>query len=204
MIFDPEKDFGDLKYKVFACKKDLLVNIKALREYYVLISTLGDIKRIDLDKLVRYAFVLYDKKSPLIKQLTNVAQRKQEAALVAGYDLVKDADRIQKLYDFLDEDLRLLVMEFLREQNDMYWSLIVMNEQTFYENQKTILTKLTVVRDDKQRVDAMNAKGKLLEECHIIAERTEGYYQKVYGDGQILVAAKQKNFKPEAIAKRGS
>jgi hypothetical protein len=195
-----KKDFKDLKYDVFGVEKNIL-DMKGLRSYYVLISTLGNKDRPDLDCLVRYTMALYDKKSPLIKQLANIAQRKTEAALVAGYDVKKDVDILEKLFDFTDTDLQLLAIQFLKDQNDMYWSMIVSNEQTFFEYQKALLLEVAVYKDDKQKMDALNVKSKLMDECDKITNRVESYYAKVFGDGEAQTKARQlKNFSPESIA----
>jgi hypothetical protein len=197
-----KKDFKDLKYGVFSVEKNIL-GIKELRDYYVLISTQGNKDRSDLDCLVRYTMALYDKKSPLIKQLTNIGQRKNEAALVAGYDLIKDREVLEKLFDFTDPDLQLLAITFLKDQNDMYWSMIVSNEQTFYEYQKALISEVVSYKDDKQKMDALNVKSKLMDECDKITNRVESYYAKVFGDGEAQMKARQlKNFSPESIASR--
>lgn len=202
MLFDPKRDFKDLKYAaVFSVEKNLLETINELRPYAVTLSYNGDSKRTDIDKLIRYVMALYDKKSPLIKQITNLDQRKKEAALVAGYDL--KFDDVEALFDFTDPELQLLALEFLKEQNDMYWTMIVSNEQTFWEFQKALNQRIANTKDDKQWMDALNVKSKIMDECDRITERVETYYQKVFGDGEAQAKAKQtRGFSPEAIAHR--
>lgn len=202
MLCDPKKDFKELKYNVFDVK-NILDNIKEMREYAVLLSLHGDKNRPDMDKLIRYTMALYDKKSPLIKLLTNIGQRKAEAALVAGYDARHDKDLLDGLYDFTDHELKLLAIQFLKDQNDMYWSMIVSNEQTFFEYQKALLSEVVNFKDDKQKMDALNIKSKLMDECDKITMRVESYYQKVFGEGDAQVKAKQmRSFSPESIAHR--
>lgn len=204
MLFDPKKDFKALKYNtIFQVEKNLLETIKELRPYHVLLSHQGDPKRADLDKMVRYIMVLYDKRSPIIKQITNIGQRKNEAALVAGYDLKLDADLLEGLFDFIDTDLQILALQFLKDQNDMYWSMIVSNEQTFWEYQRALNARVEVFTGDKQKMDALNIKSKLMDECDRITERVEIYYLKVFGDGEAQVKAKEaRGFTPEQMAYR--
>jgi hypothetical protein len=202
VLFDSKKDFKDLKYKVFSVD-NVLENLKDLRPYAVLLSHEGDNKRADLDKLVRFIMVMYDKKSPIIRLITNIDQRKKEAAIVAGYDLKHDAPALEDLFSFADKDLQILALQFLKDQNDMYWSMIVSNEQTFWEFQKALNQSINNYKDDKQKMDALNVKSKLMEECDKITERVETYYHKVFGDGDAQVKAKQlRGFSPEAIANR--
>jgi hypothetical protein len=202
MLFDPKRDFKELKYPVFDTN-NILNNIKEMREYAVLLSLHGDKNRVDMDKLIRYTMALYDKKSPLIKQLTNIGQRKTEAALVAGYDARYEKEILDALYDFTDHELKLLAIQFLKDQNDMYWSMIVSNEQTFFEYQKALLSEVVNFKDDKQKMDALNIKSKLMDECDKITMRVESYYQKVFGEGDAQIKAKQmRSYSPESIAHR--
>lgn len=206
MLFDRKKDFKELKYNVFGIEKDLLKNVPELHPFYVALSTTegAAINRPDIDKLIRFIMVLYDKKSPAIKQISNIGQRKNEAALVAGYSLTLDADLLKNLYEFTDFELQIIALQFLRDQNDMYWSMIVSNEQTFWEYQKALNQSIVSFKDDKQKMDALNVKSKLMDECDKITERVEGYYLKVFGDGEAAGKAKQlRSLSPEGIANRG-
>lgn len=203
MLFDPKKDFNNLKYKVFSVESNILENVKELRPYAVLLSHEGNTKRADIDKLVRFTMVFYDKKSPLIRSISNIGQRKNEAALVSGYDLKMDADVLEELFDFTDKDLQLLALQFLVDQNDMYWSMLQSNWQTFWEYQRALNTRIESFNGDKQKMDALNVKSKLMDECDKITERVETYLQKVFGDGEEQVKAKElKSFTPETMAYR--
>jgi hypothetical protein len=219
-IFDTKKDFTELKYRVFDASGPLFGEngVKGLEKF-----TIANTDRVDRDKLIRYTMALYDKKSPLIKLMTDLGLRKKEAAALAGYDL--DADTIEglsitisstdedgepivrpatleDLYDFVDPDLQTLVTEFLIDQNDFYWSMIVSNTQTFYEYQKALLSEVVLVESEKDRLQSLQIKGKLMDDCEKIAERVEVYYQKVFGDNKIAEKARSKNFTPESMARR--
>lgn len=199
-MFDLENDFKLLKYDVLG--KSSLINLPQLRRYYVLLSTHpnADLYRSDMDKLITYIMVLYDKRSPLVKQITNISLRKSEAAKIAGYDELKD--EIKPLFEFTDRELQILVIEFLKDQNDMFWSMIVSNEQTFWEYQNALMQKIISFKDDKQRMDALNVKSKLMDECDVITERVEAYRTKVFGTGEEQSKAKEHTFSPEGIALR--
>lgn len=200
LLFDPKKDFKDLKYNVFGIEKDV-INAKAFRSYYVLLSTEGNVKRPDLDKILRYAMALYDKRSPIPRAIANIGERKREAALSAGYDLKLDDEALSALFDFTDHELQLIVLHFLREDNNMYWSMIVSNEQTFWEYQRALNT-IVIGKDEKNKLDALKVKSVLMDDCNTITERVETYYHKVFGDGEVKVKAKQASFTPEAMANR--
>jgi hypothetical protein len=191
-IFDPTKDFSGLKYNVFATSPEKVVGLSVLG--------VDKIVRPDKTKLIRYVMAMYDQRSPLIKSITDINQRKREAAIVSGYDL-SDA-KLKAIFDFTDEDLVNLVLEFLKDQNSFYWSMIVSNEQAFLEYQKALLSEVSLEKD-KDKLQSLQIKGKLMEECHKIAERVEGYYAKIFGDKEVSDKAKEKNrFTPEMMANR--
>lgn len=205
MLFNPTKDFKDLKYDVFSVNHDILNKVQGMHQYYVLLSTTegADVKRPDIDKLIQYAFALYDKKSPLIKGISNIDQRKKEAAVVARYSLTLDADTLKGLFEFTDFELQLVALQLLKDQNDMYYSMIVSNEQTFWEYQKALNTSIVAFKDDKQKMDALNVKSKLMDECDKITERVEAYYHKVFSDSDVMAKAKEaRSFTPEQMAQR--
>jgi hypothetical protein len=200
---DPKIDFKDLKYPVFSVEANLLDKIPQLKPYAELLATQESIGRPDIDKLIRYVMVLYDKRSPLIKQFSNLQLRKTEAAIVSGYNIEKDAGIIEKLFDFTDKQLQVLAIEFLKDQNDMYWSMIVSNEQTFYEYQKALLSEVTLFTTERDKLSALQIKAKLMDDCDTIAERVDTYYHRVFGEGDVNTKAKQKrSFTPENIANR--
>jgi hypothetical protein len=200
---NPSEDFKDLKYQVFAVEANLLDRIPELRPYAELLAESESLGRPDIDKLIRYTMVLYDKRSPAIKQFSNLQLRKNEAAIAAGYDLQSDAKILEKLFDFTDKELQILAIEFLKDQNDMYWCMITSNEQTFYEYQKALLSEVTLFTTEKDKLSALQIKAKLMDDCDTIAERVESYYGRVFGDGDANKKAKeQRSFTPEGMANR--
>lgn len=200
MLLDPKKDFKDLKYDVFGVESNVLDSVKGLDHYKPLVH---EDRRDDLDKIIRYVMVLYDKKSPLVKMVTNIGERKKESALISGYDLKTDEKILARLYDWTDVEFERIALQFLKDQNDMYWSMIVSNEQTFWEFQRALNAPIDNYKDDKQKMDALNVKSKIMEECNTITERVETYYYKVFGDGEAATKAKQsRGYSPEAMANR--
>jgi hypothetical protein len=190
------KDFDGLRYPVFTTPIDKIVGLRGLG--------VERIVRPDKDRLIKYAMSLYDRRSPLIKSFTDISVRKKEAAIAAGYNLDKDSEIIEALYDLSDEDLQMLVIAFLKDQNIRYWTLIVSNEQAFYELNKALLSEVQLGdKGEKDMLQALQIKGKIMDECDKIAERLESYYSKVFGDDDLSNKARQmKKFTPESMAKR--
>lgn len=196
-----KNDFNDLKYPVFSVEDHLLDRIPELAPYAEIITQFDE-PCPDIDNLIRYTMVLYDKKSKLIKSFTNLELRKKEAAVLAGYDLEKDAVRIATLFDFTDKYLQAIALYFLEEQNHMWFCNLVSSEQTFYEYQKALMAEAKLVDGDKDKMATLMLKSKIQDECDKIAERVEVYYTKVYGEGEEKAKAKTKDFSPESIARR--
>lgn len=194
-MFDITKDFNNLKYNVFASNK--LSDCRGIERLGV-----NEIVRPDKLKLIRYAMVLYDAKSILVKNIQDVNQRKREAAVLAGYDLEKDSSVLEELFDMTDTDLQLIVINFLKDQNSFYWSMIVSNEQTFYEYQKALISEVKLMDKDKDRLQALAIKSKLMEDCDAITTRIIGYYTKVFRDDEIIeIVQNTRRYTPESMAK---
>src|ERR1017187_9849040 len=93
------------------------------------------------ERLLKYILCLYDPKSPLIRDYrNNVANRKREAARLAGYDLSKDVKFLEDLYSFQNKIAASSAIVFLRDHiHNMLWTMIVSHEQTFYEYNERLL-----------------------------------------------------------------
>lgn len=199
LVLDPNKDFTSLKYPVFSVEKNLLDKLPELAPYAAILL-MFDKPCEDVDNLIRYMAVLYDKKSPLIKLFPDLELRKREAALLAGYNL-EDTSKIESLFSFTDPVLQAFTLYFLEEQNNMWFCNLISNEQTFYEYQKALMSEAKLATD-KDKMATLMLKSKLQDECDKIAERVDNYYTKVYGEGEEKAKAKTKDFSPEQMARR--
>ena len=83
-----------------------------------------------------------------------------------------------------------MVDEFLRKQNNRIWSMIVSNEQTFFEYQTKLLSPVEGERD-KDILQALQIKSKIMDDLNTINDRLDSYYMKLYGEDQELL----KNYK---------
>lgn len=201
LVFDPKKDFAGLKYPVFSVESHLLDKIKTLAPYSDILLNFEPRLELDLDRLLRYVMVLYDKKSPLIKSFTKLDQRKKEAAVLAGYDIDKP-EVMEPLFNFTDPLLQAFALHFMEEQNDMWFCNLMSAEQTFYEYQRALMAEVKLVVGDKDKMSTLMLKSKIQDECDKLAERVETYRTKVYGEGEEKQVAKTRDFSPEGIAKR--
>ena len=144
---------------------------------------------------------MYDQNTPMKEQFPDLKVRKEQCAVLSGYDLVKDNEVLHDMFFFLSEKLIVMVDEFLRKQNNRIWSMIVSNEQTFFEYQTKLLSPVEGDRD-KDILQALQIKSKIMDDLNTINDRLDSYYMKLYGEDQELlkVIKADKRLTPEFIA----
>ncbi len=127
--------------------------------------------------------------------------RKEQAAVLSGFSLIKDNEKLHDVFFFLSDQLVDMVDEFLRKQNNRIWSMIVSNEQTFFEYQTKLLSPVEGDRD-KDILQALQIKSKIMDDLNTINDRLDSYYMKLYGEDQELlkVIKADKRLTPEFIA----
>ena len=153
------------------------------------------------NQMIKYVLYMYDQNTPLKEQFPDLKVRKEQAAILSGYDLAEDSELLQQMFFFLSEKLIIMVDEFLRKQNNRIWSMIVSNEQTFFEYQTKLLSPVEGDRD-KDILQALQIKSKIMDDLNTINDRLDSYYMKLYGEDQQLlkVIKADKRLTPEFIA----
>lgn len=73
------------------------------------------------------------------------------------------------------------------------------NEEVLWQYQQELLTPIMNYKNDKDKLQALEIKTKLMQECDAIIKRIEAYEEKIFGDNvdkkkEIL------NLTPESIA----
>lgn len=155
------------------------------------------------DKMVRYIIALYDPKSPLIKGEGNLLRRKEVAAQIAGFDLVKDEAMLEVIYDCKYEHVVLMIQNFLRYfVKDMEWAMLVSYESAFWEFQSRIMQPIERGDKDKDLVSAVQSKTKLTEDINDVYQKYQAAKDRFYGNDTVLIQAanKIKRFTPEGVA----
>lgn len=163
------------------------------------------------DKYIRYVLLMYDMNSPLRNHYPDLIKRKEFASDLAGYNIEEDS--IEDLFEFKtkgedgqfipNEKLLKLIIDYLMYSSSRVWSLIVSNEQFFYECAKRVLVPVEDDRD-KDLLTAVSTKTKLIESMDAINERLQRYYKDLSGGDTDLEEAitKRKRLSPESIATR--
>jgi hypothetical protein len=193
-----EKEFSKIEFNP-TVKKNLTAVYPKLKE---IVGTVDD-------KQLRYVILMYDINSPLRSHYPDLSKRKEFAADLAGYDLMKDD--VTTLFDFKtkndqdeyvpDESMLELIMKYLKYQNNWVWSMIISNEQAFYEYNMRVMMPVDGTRD-KDILQAINIKTQIMSSQDEIYQRLQKYYRDLSGgDGQLEEAiTKRKRLRPEDIA----
>ena len=191
-IFNKD-DFNKMFFNPYGVKGSLLKKYPKLKMFQSFLS--AD------NKLIKYVLLMYDANSPMKEQFPDLNIRKEQAALLCGYDLVKDESLLSTIFFFENDKVTKMVDEFLRKQNNRVWSMIVSNEQTFFEYQTKLLRPVDGDKD-KDILQALQIKSKIMDDLNNINERLESYYMKLYGDDQDLLKTikADKRLTPEFIA----
>lgn len=191
-----DQDFKNLSFQVTKAKPGTLP--KAVAEMSV-IKSWWSTDRNDKDKIIRYIVLMYDKNSPLVKRFNNLEQRKREAFVLAGFNI--EDPNLEVYKEFKDEEFTNMVTDFLIYQNDYIWMMLVSNEQTFYEFQKTLLQESAMIRNDKDKISAIASKAKLMEESDNIVTRITQYRKIIFIEDAIIEKTKRAVSSPEEMAK---
>lgn len=64
--------------------------------------------------------------------------------------------------------------------------MLVSNEEVLWQYQQELLSPITDFRQDKEKLQALDIKSKLMNECDSMIKRIEGYEDKIYGDDDKL------------------
>lgn len=159
--------------------------------------------RVPAEKLVRYIIALYDPKSPLIKGESNLLRRKELAASIAGFDVDKEEDLLEIVYDCKYEHVVLMIQNFLRDfVKSMEWAMLVSYESAFWEFQSRLMQPIDRGDKDKDLIKAISDKTKLSKDLKELQEMFEAAKDKFYGNDDVLIKAANKisRYTPEGVA----
>jgi hypothetical protein len=190
-----EADFKSCKYN------PLIKNFK--EQYASLFKIIPKEYTGDKEALLRYVCLMYDPKSPLIKDSASIETRKRKAAQCSGFEL--NEDELEFLFELKDPCVIEVIDIFLRKHiNERLAYMIFANEQTFYEYGKRLLQPVTDGGNgEKGLLSSITIKTKLSEDMDAINARLENDIQKLYmGDAQLQKAVAKVKFTPEAFANK--
>lgn len=169
-------------------------NGKNFEKDSVLQSIFGKINSQDIP-MVKYVLLMYDSQSPLRKKIADLVERKKEAASMA------ELKEYQGLFDLSDERLVGLVNKFLRFQNNRLWAILATQEELLWQYQSELLKPINVYKGDKEKLQGLEVKGKLMNDIDTMLRRCETYETTIFGDN---TQGKDKivSYNPELMAKK--
>lgn len=157
------------------------------------------IEKVAREKICRYIVCMYDPESPLLKESV-FAQRKADAALIAGYDLEKDAKFLEEhVYSCSNEYVLTVLVNYQRLSNNRLMASINADEQTYWEFVKRLMEPITKSEKDKDMMSALDIKTKLSEAKEVINKRLTENWKKLFaGDEDAVKEVVKRNvFRPE-------
>jgi hypothetical protein len=173
----------------------LPINEKELRKHPVTTQIFGDRIPIDHVPILKYVALLYDVKSPLRLKIPDISLRKQECAEIAG---LKDGEN-SGIFDLSHDNILAYINSYLRYQSSKVWAILTANEEVLWQYQQELLKPILDFKNDKDKLQALEIKSKLMAECDAIIKRIESYEDKIFGDNKEKKDV-IRNITPESIA----
>lgn len=193
-----DSDFEAMTFPIHKEKGDVLKKVPRLG----LLKSFGEYKGLYKNEIVKYVCYLYDPQSPLKEFFPDIKRRKEQAIILAGLDPDKQQfkDIVEGLLHLKNDGVIMMIDELLRFVNNRVWSMIVSNEEAFYEYQRKLLKNIEAERD-KDLLQALQIKGKIMEDLDNINQRLEKYYLKLYAGDEDLVKTitSRQSISPETL-----
>ena len=171
----------------------LPVNDKDLHKNPLVNQIFGKVSADDIPML-RYIALLYDVKSPLRLKIPDIVERKEECAEMSD---IKEGKL--EIFDLSNDKLLGYINVYLRHQSSKVWAVLAANEEVLWQYQQELLTPIVNFKNDKDKLQALEIKSKLMAECDAIIKRIESYEDKIFGDNK-QEKDKILNYTPESIA----
>lgn len=140
----------------------------------------------DKDKIIQYVELMYSEKSEL-NQINDLTQRKRKAIEESG---ITDHDLIESLVNLSNDDLNLIIFEYLTRQNSNKYTQLCADQQLLWEMQQEILKPIEGDSKD-ERLKAVEYKDKVSIRSTDLLRRINQVYSEIYrNDEEIAVAVR--------------
>ena len=173
----------------------LPINEKDLHKHPITTQIFGEKIPSDHAPMLRYIALLYDAKSPLRLKIPDIVERKEECAEIAE---LKNGEEVG-IFDLSHDNILPYINSYLRYQSSKVWAILAANEEVLWQYQQELLTPIVNFKNDKDKLQALEIKSKLMAECDAIIKRIESYEDKIFGDNK-QEKDKILNYTPESIA----
>jgi hypothetical protein len=143
---------------------------------------------LDPDKVLRYIFCLYDRETPIIRELPNLFSQKVEAATLAGFEKVNDAwpTKVSQLFSCKFKDVNQAILEFSRMQRSAEWQMYVVLTMKHYQDQEAIVNrdekaaKSSELLSDAAEIDKLRLKLINFDTSDALRESIEEYNMEIF------------------------
>lgn len=154
------------------------------------------------EKVLKFIISMYDPNNPVVRENRDPLLRKKACAVLAGFDIEKDENFLEEIFNYTNEEIVEKTDRFLKEfVHIRLWSMICANEQTFFEYSRRMMKP--VEEKDAKEKDLMSAiaiKSKLSEDMDAINNRLDSYYEKLYGDADLKNKVVKVKISPESMS----
>jgi hypothetical protein len=127
-------------------------------------------------------------------KISDIQLRKEEC-----YDMSEIKEPKEQIFDLSYDNILVYINAYLKHQSSKIWAVMTANEEVLWQYQQELLTPIVNYKNDKDKLQALEIKTKLMQECDSIIKRIDAYEEKIFGDN----ADKKKdilNLTPESIA----
>ena len=143
-------DFENMMFDVYpySKKRDILSIFPDLQKHDEFSK---EIEEVDKNQLLTYIFLMYDKGSPLVVDITDVETRKDEALSLAGYKQKygKWNPVIKEFRDLQNEDVNKLITKFFLLQHSKKFETLVSLEEAHSQVCEILRSQLSEGGEDR-------------------------------------------------------
>ena len=191
------KDFAGCKINPFT--KDILSKIAIVPDLKDALGEPIELSKTEKENLTKYAIMVYDPASPLVRKEKDLPARKERAADLA--ELKDDPEYRASIYSGKHPAMPIIITRYLIQfAKSKYWAAICAFETTFWESIFKLIEPISG-KDSKQELESVEKKSKIKTEIDSDIKRLEDYYLKFFGDDTEIKDEAMKKFTPEMASK---
>lgn len=159
----------------------------------------------EVNRRIRYIIFLYDHKSPLVRKIKNIDERRDYAAKLAGYNIANVPEELKRnVIDGKEPSLVLSIYNFVKYRNPMKFTELVIYENNFWDYSKILLSPPKKQANHEVTEAEVKRRKALRVEIKNIQEDIEALqYELFSGDKEIIPIVREvrrMQTTPEAMA----
>ena len=181
-----DKDFRDLLFPIMEKGKGAILDrIPELKNaFHFKKYTLS----LEKDAIIRYIFLVYDKRSPLQKS-SDPLKRKTMAAAYAGWEANDDglfSDEVDKVMKCQNSAVNAMIVAFVRMFNDPRWTTLVAGNEALYQKMEAMIS-LGRGENEKETAAIEKTKGDLFNQIENMSIKLTDTVNSILNDENPLL-----------------